>query len=606
MSERKASGSVCRLCKKYRGVILLSLLSVIVVCSYGFFLGYHAVFAWHNIRTALLAAVLLTLTGIALGADSWKLTACIESFIVFPIMLLFPFVCINGTSWNMDFDLMKPYFLLSTAITCLLALMQRWKKYSCLLRIAVEIITILMLWFISLSLLSYLGYFITYGAPFAAEDMRPVVQTYWQEALSYLSTQVGWEKVMLLVALQIIYIALGLRVIHDVRVFDDFNKKIFSRISCGLVVVIGVLFMANAISRVFPFREYIWAKDYIHSILIAEENHRKLVGNLKLTHTHSLLQTNPGSVILVIGESANRDHLKVFNESYPAETTPWLSEMSHQSGFYLFRNSYSNYTQTTPALEMALTAENQYNGRKIDNAISIFDAAKAAGYDTWWISNQNKTSDAMTTHGMIAKFSDHDLWTEHPMMDDKEILKLLARVPEEGSHFIVLHMAGSHLRYEQRIPQGYRRVETPDASETVINYDNSIYYTDQALKNIWQYGKDHLHLQIFCYVSDHGEDMKYTHGAGKFTYAMSRIPFFIYLSPSYAETNPAAAGNLRKHISSIFTNDLLFETMCGLIGAENDQYDRQYDLSSPDYSLPTEKALTKHGEYKIMDDPDLQ
>lgn len=39
-----------------------------------------------------------------------------------------------------------------------------------------------------------------------------------------------------------------------------------------------------------------------------------------------------------------------------------------------------------------------------------------------------------------------------------------------------------------------------------------------------------IHPDSIMYVSDHGEDMKYTHGTGHFTFDMVRIPCWIYAS----------------------------------------------------------------------------
>ena len=57
--------------------------------------------------------------------------------------------------------------------------------------------------------------------------------------------------------------------------------------------------------------------------------HEKSLSRLVLTAEQGTLpHALPGTVIAVIGETANRDHMKAFNPAYPSETTPWLSAPS--------------------------------------------------------------------------------------------------------------------------------------------------------------------------------------------------------------------------------------------------------------------------------------
>ena len=57
--------------------------------------------------------------------------------------------------------------------------------------------------------------------------------------------------------------------------------------------------------------------------------------------------------------------------------------------------------------------------------------------------------------------------------------------------------------------------------------------------------------------------------------------------------------------SKIFTNDLLFDTMCGLIQAPNNDYSPTYDLTSPLYSLNADQALAVNGKWIVANDPSL-
>ena len=104
------------------------------------------------------------------------------------------------------------------------------------------------------------------------------------------------------------------------------------------------------------------------------------------------------------------------------------------------------------------------------------------------------------------------------------------------------------------------------------------------------------------YLSDHGEDMKYTHTASPFLFNMVRIPLWVYFSPDYQRNNPNLINGLKVHKEAFFTNDLLFETLSGIMNAQHNSYEDIYDLSSNNYMITKDNALTMHGKKRIKDD----
>lgn len=194
------------------------------------------------------------------------------------------------------------------------------------------------------------------------------------------------------------------------------------------------------------------------------------------------------------------------------------------------------------------------------------------------------------------------MWTDHPMGDDMEVMKLLEQVPKEGNHFIIIHLGGSHLRYKERIPQDFEGIHIAGNPDRTNEYDSTVLYTDKVLQAIFDYAEKNLNLQAAIYSSDHGEDMVYSHGAGKFTFDMVRIPVFFYLSSKYIDRYPQMVNTIRNHQQRTFTNDLLFDSVSGIIHAESDQYEIEFDISKSNYSLNRNIALTKHGIIKISND----
>ena len=85
-----------------------------------------------------------------------------------------------------------------------------------------------------------------------------------------------------------------------------------------------------------------------------------------------------------------------------------------------------------------------------------------------------------------------------------------------------------------------------------------------------------------------------------------RIPFFLYLSREYQQLYPDTSATLRSHTDSYFTNDLLYETVAGILNIKSDHYDESNSLTSPSYKYNRDNLVTRLGKTKINEDKDEQ
>lgn len=463
----------------------------------------------------------------------------------------------------------------------------------------------LLISWLSVGAVIFMSYFLFTGMRLTPPDMIAVLSTNFQESMEFLESHIGWMGFFSVLLLLIVY-EIGL--FYLVRAGFSESAVRFDKYRCAMyggraLVLIGVILSAfHWIPRIYPVHDYQIASQYIRLMRGAERNHEENINALQVDASSYRV---PGSVIIVIGESANRDHMKAFQPNHPTETTPWLSSQSADSGFYIFPNSWSNHTVTVQALSMYLSGMNQYNGEKPEQTVTITDVANKAGYSSYWISNQAPSAgnlmEALSEEASVATY-----WTNPTGNPDENILPLLRKIPQEKNNFIVIHLEGSHDRHDARYPAGYELVRTEGHNERENAYDTSIRYNDDVLKKIYEYARANLNLQAMVYCSDHGEDMVGFHGAGTFTWAMARVPMWIYLSPEYIARNPGADAALRANLNKPFTNDLIFDTVCGILKAPNNHYEAQYDLLSPDYSLTKEEAFTRHGKIRIAEDPDYR
>ena len=585
---------------------LVSIIFTAVLWGWFAFTGIKFLWEWNlSLRDALLTFVTIFLLELTCGQDIrgrlWH--AAYPGFLA--LMLVFPYVIGTG-SGNRDPDfrhLLNPYVMEALGFLSISVITAFWQqKARRPLSILIAIGTFLITTFQIICALIYFSYFLIYGSTFATADFLPFVQTHLSEAIGFLKSFISVKTlclgVILLLVLFVPTITLLVRNIKNGGMSSAKWPKWIIALSV-LLFAAGIINVRHWIPRSFPVLDYQLSQAYIHSIRDAKKLHTINAAKLVLANgiNNTLASRVPGTVLLVIGESETSDLMTAFTPSLPVDTTPWLTSEKENKDFYLFNHAYTNFPATAGALSMALTGINQ--------VVTLLDVAKKAGYDTWWISNHRQLGAGNPSVDLVSSGADHTLWTTHAEGADIDLISLLKKVPRNGNHFIVLHLMGSHAKYDSRIPDDWPYLSLPGADETENDYATTVDYTDYVLKNIFNYSKENLHMTAMAYLSDHGEDMKYGHGEGHVTWSMLHIPLFFYLSPEYETAFPNTAKALRNNREKIFTNDLLFDTMCGLIQAPNNDYSPTYDLTSPLYSLNADQALAVNGKWIVANDPSL-
>lgn len=593
---------------------LVSIIFTAVLWGWFAFTGIKFLWEWNlSLRDALLTFVTIFLLELTCGQDIrgrlWH--AAYPGFLA--LMLVFPYVIGTG-SGNRDPDfrhLLNPYVMEALGFLSISVITAFWQqKARRPLSILIAIGTFLITTFQIICALIYFSYFLIYGSTFATADFLPFVQTHLSEAIGFLKSFISVKTfclgVILLLVLFVPTITLLVRNIKNGGMSSAKWPKWIIALSV-LLFAAGIINVRHWIPRSFPVLDYQLSQAYIHSIRDAKKLHTINAAKLVLANgiNNTLASRVPGTVLLVIGESETSDLMTAFTPSLPVDTTPWLTSEKENKDFYLFNHAYTNFPATAGALSMALTGINQYNEKEIGQVVTLLDIAKKAGYDTWWISNHRQLGAGNPSVDLVSSGADHTLWTTHAEGADIDLISLLKKVPRNGNHFIVLHLMGSHAKYDSRIPDDWPYLSLPGADETENDYATTVDYTDYVLKNIFNYSKENLHMTAMAYLSDHGEDMKYGHGEGHVTWSMLHIPLFFYLSPEYETAFPNTAKALRNNREKIFTNDLLFDTMCGLIQAPNNDYSPTYDLTSPLYSLNADQALAVNGKWIVANDPSL-
>ena len=484
-------------------------------------------------------------------------------------------------------------------------------------RIVVRIFCLFLVFLYILIQFTYIGYYLVAHSLLSMNMLLALAQTNLHEAMEYIEVNIPYAGLLAGTAALVIF-----------GVFL-FRMSYFSFVHIGgasiaeRIILLG-LFAANCGFAVLSASGTQLAQVVYQAqeTLLSFRDYQKILDSRRqMTVTdpallEELLSVPDGVYILVIGESLNRDHMNVYG--YPRETTPFQTAAAMDPQYTFFDSVYASYTQTVQVLTYALTEKNQYNDMTLAEAYSIIDMARAAGFKTTWISNQSRYGVWDTPIGAIGSTCDVQYWVnEYIGTDvitkdyDEALVPYLRKVdPKNRRQLIVMHLMGSHISYWDRYPGEFYHwpldVTKERSSAQVMNdeYDNSVLYNDHVIEEIMNTAVNDLHADGVLYFSDHGEKVSERpgHNADMFDYTMVHVPFWIYTSEAYRETHPEQIFWMEMREHTPFTNDMLYDTLLGLMGIKAVHYDDSCDLLSQGYNKMTEQLMTMYGNLWIAED----
>ena len=463
---------------------------------------------------------------------------------------------------------------------------------------------------LSLIPLIQIGYYMTTWHCLTPASLLALYMTNPEEALGFLKNAAGIPGLiavaigLILFTLFLYWCNLGMKRVVEINTTRPLRL--------GVLVASMVAFLVYVPFYLFPqtciIANWIAAGNYVKEMQQYNDNHHIVFDSFNLDTSDTAAKKTPGTIILVIGESSSRDYMRVYNSEFPYDDTPWQEDMkSNNKDFIFYNNAYSSYVQTVPTLERAFSERNQYNDRPFLDSANILDVAKKAGYTTSWFSNQGVFGEYDTAISLMAKTADLTKWSHESYgfsdLYDEALLPLLKNVDPKKNNFVVIHIMGSHIYYNDRYPHEFSKWKKGPYPDGIEAYANSQLYTDWLLQQIYTYGKDNLNLQAMVYFSDHGESLDKSHNPDTFDFVMTHIPFWIYLSPQYRAAYPQTATTLTNHEQQYFTNDLLYDTLVGLMHAPNSRYDKSRDFSNDAYRFNLHNLTTLLGEQPLTNDP---
>lgn len=443
-----------------------------------------------------------------------------------------------------------------------------------------------------------LGYYSVTSTVFAPDTLLAIAQTNIQEAIEYAKDNFSCKTIFLIILTNAFVFFVAIKNTQKI-LWNKYN--LFLVLFCITACLVGVYKYRDNIITDIPKQA--------SKTLAQYKNFSKERTDRKDNMSKLLLSHKPeaGVYVLVIGESQNRAHMQAYN--YHRATTPWLDNMKNDKNMLLFTKAYSCHTHTVPTLLYALTAKNQYNNIAVKNAVSVLEVAEAAGFETVWLSNQVKYSAWDTPVTSIASEANQQKWINSTLGEstntdyfDGKLIEELEKIKITDKMLIVMHLMGNHGSYEQRYPKAFEKY---DGKNTIDKYDNSIIYNDYVMSQVYKRARKIPNFKGLVYCSDHADaiDKNLSHDAAQFDFDMTHIPLYIYLSDSYIQNNSAKYKSLEKQKNKLFTNDLLFNLMLGVLGINlNNIYEPNNDPTADTFDNNKERFKTLYGKKYICEE----
>lgn len=466
-----------------------------------------------------------------------------------------------------------------------------------------------------LSLIS-LAYFVIYRQEFSQSVFFIMAESNFNESNEYIQQYLSFK----LIAVLVVYILVALFLWKQVKPVYVQNKtkwmvSLLIAIYALMPLVISVMVKktsfekagAHLLSRMETTVPWQLMSSYIayRSQLSNMEN---ILNNLQsLPSLENLTDSNgetPRTLVLIIGESTTRTRMGIYG--YNRNTTPMIEQFKKENpNLSVFNDVVSSRPYTIEILEQALTFADERHPDLYLTQPSLIHLMKQAGYKTFWITNQQTMTKRNTMLTMFSKQTDKQYYMNNDrnqsarQYDDAVIQPFKEVLTDPAKKkFIVIHLLGTHMKYEFRYPKSSEynvfqdKTGIPfniddDNAKVYNSYDNAISYNDYVMTTLFNTFKQSHDNGFMLYFSDHGEEVYQTppydvlgRNEKAPTKPMYTIPFILWQSPSWLKTHP---NNYQAYVDRKFSSQDLIHTWSDLAGLSYNLYQPEKSLVNPNF-----------------------
>ncbi|WP_339611529.1 sulfatase-like hydrolase/transferase [uncultured Planktosalinus sp.] len=407
--------------------------------------------------------------------------------------------------------------------------------------------------------ISYLktSFYYLYQSKVTISAFYVIFETTGTESANYLSTyfDLGLIAISLLF---IVFLILSLKQLNTIYktnnsffYFPEFNLK---NIPLFFVLILFVGSLIYFINLKLKHNNFIYlAHDAYVSYSEAQQLFQtELVKPINTNFSNVSSSNNQQTYVVIIGESTSARNMGLYG--YYRNTNPLLSEIKDE--LLVFRDVISPHTHTIPSLNKVLSLSNHENPDVI-HCGSVVQLANAAGFSTYWVSNQQPIGIHETLVTAISKATKEQFYTNaltnKQVEYDEMLLPFIDEVlnKKDQKKIIFIHLYGTHISYKFSYPPHFNKftdqpkTKFPSARsfEQINHYDNAILYNDYIVRSIIDKVKAKNENAYVIYFSDHGDevfqDMDFVgHNEYHATKPMYEIPFVVWTSEKFQSDYP--------------------------------------------------------------------
>lgn len=425
-----------------------------------------------------------------------------------------------------------------------------------------------------------LAYFVVYGHQISQSVMFVMFETNTNEAGEFLQQYLSVKVVAVILIYTLIAIFLWTRL-------KPVNMPVPARMLVSLLVL-AILFgapyynkgikqdrpMANVMSYINSKLAYAAPWQFVSGYFLYKNqlaNMEELIrDNSKIPPLENFVDSNgntPRTFVLVIGESTSRDRMSLYG--YQRPTTPELVQLkqNYPDNLSVFNDVVTSRPYTIEALQQILTFASQTEPDLFNSRPSIMNMMKQAGFKTFWITNQQTMTERNTLLTAFSRQTDKQYYLNNDMAQSSRIYDDVVFAPFKAAladpaekKFIVVHLLGTHMRYEFRYPENQAIFKNRDSlvpsnlnDDQVKDYnayDNAQHYNDYVVSTLIKDFDSSKENGFLVFFSDHGEDVFDTpphetlgRTEGKPTKVMYNVPFIVWQSPEWLQTHQLNLNN---------------------------------------------------------------
>lgn len=422
---------------------------------------------------------------------------------------------------------------------------------------------------------------------FTYDSFLLIMGTNSQETSDFLQSYFSIEKIILwvttLILLYVVYFSYRFKI-----TIKEKGTKIL------IIIGLSISLLGCATLR-YTFFANLFPGKYIHFMYLYEpitdlSEYRQSVKIEETTKKH------PSKIMVIIGESFAKSHSSIYE--YEKETNPKLATLMKSKNLYSFTHCEAPATRTTLAFKciMSTYCTSKSTEKKWYECITLNDVFQPM-YEMYWISNQKNSGTYNCVQSYYANLCD-SVWfsnEEIGQMDcyDEVLLPIIHSLKKANKEnkkkpsLVIVNLMGQHEAFWLRYPnkwEHYRELDYLDKPQkqrkALASYDNATLYNDYIVYSIIQQYKDEK--AIIFYFPDHGLDLYETDESffghaqlisSKSVEISRQIPFFIYVSDSYKQSQPLEIDKIEKSLSKPFNTENFIYSLMDIVGyrfAEND------------------------------------